>query len=66
MHSHISNNLHGVTYRKLLLARVSQSSGDRPQCFVVNGGLTLWPWSWTFTVKHTIYVKCEYFMNQEG
>ena len=28
--------------------------------------LTLWPWSWTFTVQHTIYVKCEYFMNQEG
>ena len=27
--------------------------------------LTLWPWSWTFTVQHTIYVKCEYFMNQE-
>jgi hypothetical protein len=29
-------------------------------------GLTLWPWSWTFTVQHTIYVKREYFMNQEG
>ena len=28
--------------------------------------LTLWPWSWTFTVEHTIYVKCEYFMNQDG
>jgi hypothetical protein len=28
--------------------------------------LTLWPWSWMFTVRHTIYVKCEYFMNQEG
>jgi hypothetical protein len=28
--------------------------------------LNLWPWSWTFTVQHTIYVKCEYFMNQEG
>jgi len=28
--------------------------------------LTLWPWSWTFTVQHTIYVKCEYFRNQEG
>jgi len=28
--------------------------------------LTLWPWSWTFTVYHTIFVKCEYFMNQEG
>ena len=27
--------------------------------------LTLRPWSWTFTVQHTIYVKCEYFMNQE-
>ena len=27
--------------------------------------LTLWPWCWTFTVSHTIYVKCEYFMNQE-
>jgi len=21
--------------------------------------LTLWPWSWTFTVQHTIYVKYE-------
>ena len=31
-----------------------------------NTALTLWPWSWTFTVQHTIYVKCEYFMNQEG
>ena len=30
------------------------------------GSLTLWPWSWTFTVQHTIYVKCEFFMNQEG
>ena len=30
------------------------------------GALTLWPWSWTFTVQHIIYVKCEYFMNQEG
>jgi hypothetical protein len=28
--------------------------------------LTVWPWSWTFTVQHTINVKCEYFMNQEG
>jgi hypothetical protein len=28
--------------------------------------LTLWPWSWTFTVQHTIYVECEYFINQEG
>ena len=28
--------------------------------------LTLWPWSWKFRVYHTIYVKCEYFMNQEG
>jgi hypothetical protein len=28
--------------------------------------LTLWPWSWTFTVKHTIYVQCEYFMNQKA
>jgi len=28
--------------------------------------LTLWSCSWTFTVQHTIYVKCEYFMNQEG
>jgi len=28
--------------------------------------LTLWPWSWIFTVSHTIYVQCEYFMNQEG
>jgi hypothetical protein len=28
--------------------------------------LTLWPCSWTFTVQHTIYGKCEYFMNQEG
>ena len=27
--------------------------------------LTLWPWSWIFTVQLTIYVKCEYFMNQE-
>ena len=27
--------------------------------------LTFWPWSWTFTVQHTIYVKCEYYMNQE-
>ena len=27
--------------------------------------LTLWPWSWTFTVLHIFYVKCEYFMNQE-
>jgi len=26
--------------------------------------LTLWPWSWTFTVQHTTYVKCEYSMNQ--
>ena len=25
--------------------------------------LTLWPWSWTFKFQHTIYVKCEYFMN---
>jgi len=33
----------------------------------VNGQVsTLWPWSWTFTVQHTIYVKCEYFMNPEG
>jgi len=30
------------------------------------GALTLWPWSWTFTVYHTIYVQCEYFINQEG
>ena len=30
------------------------------------GRSTLWPWSWTFTVQHNIYVKCEYFMNQEG
>jgi len=29
-------------------------------------GLTVWLRSWTFTVQHTIYVKCEYFMNQEG
>jgi len=28
--------------------------------------LTLWPCSWTFAVQHTIYVKCEYFTNQEG
>ena len=28
--------------------------------------LTLWPWSWTFTVQHTMYVQSEYFMNQEG
>ena len=28
--------------------------------------LTLWPWSWIFTVQSTIYVKYEYFMNQEG
>jgi hypothetical protein len=28
--------------------------------------LALWPCSWTFTVQHAIYVKCEYFMNQEG
>ena len=28
--------------------------------------LALWPCRWTFTVQHTIYVKCEYFMNQEG
>ena len=28
--------------------------------------LTLWPWSWTFTVQHIICVKFEYFMNQEG
>ena len=28
--------------------------------------LTFWPWSWTYTVQHNIYVKCEYFMNQEG
>ena len=28
--------------------------------------LTFWPWSWTFTVQHNIYVKCEYFMDQEG
>ena len=25
--------------------------------------LTLWPWSWNW---HTIYVKCKYFMYQEG
>jgi len=30
------------------------------------GYLTLWPWSWTFTVQHTIYVNCEYFVDQEG
>ena len=30
------------------------------------GEFNLWPWSWTFTVEHTIYVKCEYFMNREG
>ena len=24
----------------------------------VKAYLTLWPWSWTFTVQHTIYVKC--------
>ena len=28
--------------------------------------LTVWFWSWKFTVQHAIYVKCEYFMNQEG
>ena len=28
--------------------------------------LFIWPWSWKFTVEHTIYVRCEYFMNQEG
>ena len=26
---------------------------------------TLWPWSGTFKFCHTIYVKCEYFMNQK-
>jgi len=25
--------------------------------------LTFWPCSWTFKFQHTIYVKCEYFMN---
>jgi len=25
--------------------------------------LTFWPWSGTFKFQHTIYVKCEYFMN---
>ena len=34
-------------------------------CYHLPIGLTLWPWSWTFTVQHTICVKCEYFMNQE-
>jgi len=33
--------------------------------YVNVGHLILWPCSWTFTVQHTIYVKCEYFMNQE-
>jgi len=28
--------------------------------------LTLWSWSWMFTVQHTMYVQCEYLMNQEG
>jgi hypothetical protein len=28
--------------------------------------LTLWLWSWKFTVYHLIYVKFEYFVNQEG
>jgi len=28
--------------------------------------LTLRSWSWTFTFQHTIYVKCEYFINQEA
>jgi hypothetical protein len=28
--------------------------------------LTLWPLSWTFQFQHTIYVKCEYSVNQKG
>ena len=28
--------------------------------------LTLWPWSWTFTVQHTIYVKCEFLLTKKG
>jgi len=35
-------------------------------CYVLESALALWPCNWTFTVQHTIYVKCEYFMNQEG
>jgi hypothetical protein len=35
-------------------------------CELLPVRITLWPWSWTFTVQHTIYVKCEYFMNPEG
>ena len=31
--------------------------------FIYVYGLTLWSWSWTFKFQHTIYVKCEYFMN---
>ena len=26
--------------------------------------LTLWHWNWTFKQQHIIYVKCEYFTNQ--
>jgi hypothetical protein len=25
--------------------------------------LTFWQWSWTFKFLHTLYVKCEYFMD---
>ena len=37
-------------------------------CYLINLKFTstLWPWSWILTVLYTIYVKCEYFMNQEG
>jgi hypothetical protein len=39
---------------------------DRDMWRALVNTLTFWPWSWTFTVQHTIYVKCEYFVNQEG
>ena len=27
--------------------------------------LTFWQWSWTFKFLHTLYVKCEYFMDRK-
>ena len=67
-------SLHNVQYivtnaHSLYSYRTTKENLDCQQTPVdctLTAQLTLWPWSWTFTVERIMYVKCEYFMNQEG
>ena len=52
-----------------LVYRIEDSKMDRTcsmETINAQNILTLWRWSWAFTVQHNISVNCEYFMNQEG